>query len=539
MFTDLYKSLKEQKMKTLPKPFAPYENLTAGVTPQTLNLYKHSIREIISADDLLYEQKRDALAAAALNVLPYPTMSAEAAELISTGVICLLGEGAAPYHPRYVAPDYSKLLREGSAFLELKPARDLFEATSSLLTAYKYIPCAGLPVFIGRLDELLQPYLPEMDEQTAYHLIKTFWLLVDRLNPSAFVHANIGPQSSQAGELLLRADRELKTLTNITLRYDPANTPQAFALRAVENALANAKPYFLNHAMMAADWGDDYVIASCYNGMRLAGGIFTLVRLNLAKAARLSDGSPDDFLERVVPTIARYWLEIIEARAAHIVEEVGWFKDNFWIEEGLLQRENFTSYAGIFGLAEAVNHLMSRSGYAQARFGSDEQANLLAKQITDRIYQELAKNPIAYCEASHGRACFHAQVGIGSDVDVTPAVRVPSGEEPDIYSHLHAEAPNHAWLSGGVSTILEFDQTAAQNPAAVLDIIRGAFSGGIRNLSIGSANSEFVRVTGYLIRRADLEAAKQSKALRHSSAILGSEFMESQPNHLHRITRKV
>jgi hypothetical protein len=48
-----------------------------------------------------------------------------------------------------------------------------------------------------------------------------------------------------------------------------------------------------------------------------------------------------------------------------------------------------------------------------------------------------------------------------------------------------------------------------------------------------------VRVTGYLIRRADLEAHKAEKALRHSSALFGSEVMENNPNHLHRITRKV
>jgi len=62
-----------------------------------------------------------------------------------------------------------------------------------------------------------------------------------------------------------------------------------------------------------------------------------------------------------------------------------------------------------------------------------------------------------------------------------------------------------------VSTILEFDQTAAANPAAVLDIIDGAHHASIRNLSIGSANSEFVRVTGYLVRRADLEAHRPRK----------------------------
>ena len=76
----------------------------------------------------------------AVNALPYPPLSPEALELIDSGVICLISEGAAPYHPRYVAPDYARLLQNGSAFLELPPAQDLFDATASLLTAYKYVP---------------------------------------------------------------------------------------------------------------------------------------------------------------------------------------------------------------------------------------------------------------------------------------------------------------------------------------------------------------------------------------------------------------
>jgi hypothetical protein len=92
---------------------------------------------------------------------------------------------------------------------------------------------------------------------------------------------------------------------------------------------------------------------------------------------------------------------------------------------------------------------------------------------------------------------------------------------------------------GEEASILEFDQTAAGNPQAVLDIIRGAHAQGTRNLSIGSANSEFVRVTGYLVRRADLDAKAQEKASRYSSAALASGFMQTKPNHLHRRTRTV
>jgi hypothetical protein len=37
------------------------------------------------------------------------------------GIICDLGEGFAPYMPRYTLPDYEKLMREGCEYLRLPP----------------------------------------------------------------------------------------------------------------------------------------------------------------------------------------------------------------------------------------------------------------------------------------------------------------------------------------------------------------------------------------------------------------------------------
>jgi len=73
----------------------------------------------------------------------------------------------------------------------------------------------------------------------------------------------------------------------------------------------------------------------------------------------------------------------------------------------------------------------------------------------------------------------------------------------------------------------------------VLDIAKGAMKQGVRILSIGSANSEFMRVTGYRIRRVDLENAKREVKNRHSSASLGAGFLETKPNNLRRRERKV
>ena len=525
--------------KILPEPFYEFENLEEGLTADTVELFKENVSQLIHTPNMIFEQKHDALAAMAIASRPYPPMSADARELVEQNILCLLAEGAAPYHPRYAAPDYQKLLKEGCSFLELKPAEDLFEATANLLTAYKYFPAGDIPVFIGRIDELLEPYIHSVPLETARSILKSFWLLVDRLNPSGFVHANIGPHASVTGNLLLDVECELRTITNLTFRYDPQRTPQDFALKAVSNALEITKPYFLNHPAMSADWGENYVIASCYNCLPMRGGIYTLVRLNLKKAAEASDGDPERFLDETLPHIGKCWTEIIESRCNYIIDDIGWFENNFWIEEDFLDKEKFSAYAGIFGLAEAVQHLLKTSGKPDAKYGWDEEANRLAERITDRVHQILEENPVTSCEGTGGKACYHAQVGITSDLSITPATRIPSGQEPELYQHITTEARTHKYIDGGISTILEFDQTAAQNPAAVLDIIQGAFKAGCRNLSIGSANSEFVRVTGYLIRRADLEAAKAEKAMRHSSAPLGTGVMENSPNHLHRITRKV
>ena len=525
--------------KTLPNTFQSFENLTEGLIPEKLADFKQSIQDVMRSHELIYEQKRDSLAGIAMDTMAYPVISAEAREMIEKGIICLLNEGAAPYHPRYVAPLYDKLLTNGSRFMELKPAVDLYDATASLITAYKYIPCGGLPVFIGRIDELLEPYYHTVSPLEAYKILRSFWLLVDRLNPSAFVHANIGPQKTHIGELLLDVDRQLKTLTNLTLRYDPQVTPHDFALKAVENALELTKPYFLDHRCLVQDWGEDYVIASCYNSMRLGGGIYTLVRVNLKEMVKLAEPSIEDLLERVVPMVAGRQMEVIQSRVRAIVEDTGWFEENYWVDEGLILKDRFTAYAAVYGLAEGVNEMMARMGRPQARYGHDAQANQLGSDLVAAMHAALKKVSVSYCEGWQGTACFHAQVGINSDVGVTPGVRIPSGEEPNLYTHLQIEGSTQRWIEGGASTILEFDQTAAGNPEAVLDIIQGAFKMGVRNLSIGSANSEFVRVTGYLIRRSDLEKATAHKALRHSSSILGSGFLQTKQNHLHRVTRKV
>ncbi len=516
-----------------------FEHLEDGMHVEDLEVFKDQVRSVVTDPMLLEEQKRVAMMDAAYKTLSYPQVSAAALDALGQGVICLLGEGPAPYHPRYVAPDFQKLLNEGSDFFNLKPATNLFEAVTSLLTVYNYSPTAGDPPYIGNLDTLLEPFVRELPDEVARPVLKSFWTLIDRLHPNAFVHADIGPEATRTGEMLLDIDNESGTITNLTLRYDPEKTPREFALKAVRNTLQLSKPYFLNHPLHLKDWGPDYIVASCYNIMWLRGGIFTLVRINLAEAVRHFSGSLDELLDVELPRLAELQIEVINSRIRHIVEDVGWFENNIFVQERLLDPEKFTTYAAIVGLNEMVNEMMARSGKPEAKYGHDAEANAVAVKIVARLKQELGKHPSAYCRGTGERVVFHAQVGISEDGDATPGCRIPAGTEPEIYTHLQATAPIQALVEGGVSDIFEFDQTARQNPEAVLDIINGAMKLGMRDLSIGSNDSEFIRVSGYLVRRADLEHRLEEQLLRYDTAEIAREFFNSQPNTLHRRTRQV
>ena len=85
-------------------------------------------------------------------------------------------------------------------------------------------------------------------------------------------------------------ERELEqAVPNLTMKYEEGVTPDDFALLAVDTALHSAKPSFANHKMFRGELGENYVIASCYNGLLLGGGFYTLCSLilgNIAKRAQ-------------------------------------------------------------------------------------------------------------------------------------------------------------------------------------------------------------------------------------------------------------
>ena len=192
-------------------------------------------QQIVTSPVLSPEQKRHFLALEAENALPYPQLPAQARQALDDGVICDMYEGHAPFKPRYVLPDYARFLANGSSWLELEGAKDLDDALSLLTILYHHVPSVtSMPVYLGQLDALLQPYVRILTQEEIDIRIKRFWRYLDRTLPDAFMHANIGPTDTPVTRAILRADAELKQVSpNLTFIYDPQITPDCSAWRKI------------------------------------------------------------------------------------------------------------------------------------------------------------------------------------------------------------------------------------------------------------------------------------------------------------------
>ena len=468
-------------------------------------------------------QKSRALALAAENALPYPELPAAVQDAMAQGMLCDMFEGHAPYKPRYVLPDYEKFLTQGSAWLELAPPRDFDEALDALRILYHHVPSVtGMPVWLGRLDHLLLPFVGELDDETLHRKLKAFWIYLDRVLPDAFMHVNIGPEDNRICRLILRIDNELKQVApNLTFFHDPEQTPDDLLLLAVKNIAECSKPHIANYPIHRDTFDQSGSgIVSCYNALPQAGGANTLVRLSLKGVAGQSAGA-EDFMARTLPHYCEQASRLIEVRAAFLHRESGFF-DSFLVEEGLIEEARFVPMFGIFGMAEAVNLLMEKGGLPW-RYGYDDEANQLGYRISARLSEWVARRGQTHAWGS--RALLHAQGGLSVDRGVTPGVRIPYGEEPDPASHLLALAPHHGYYHSGISEILTLDLTIRQNPQALLQLCKGAFALGMREFSANVADSDLVRVTGYMIRKRDV-ACFAAEGSRLQTTCLGAEASE-------------
>ena len=488
-------------------------------------------RGLVQDSTLGYDQKIRQLATLATSAIPTPALSDDAQRALDERVICDMYEGNAPFAPRYVLPDYAKALREGLDYLELAPPETLDDAIAFLQIMYAHVPSVTTyPVYLGELDELLEPFVPaDMTDAELGAKLRRFWIGIDRMVPDAFAHLNVGPHDSRVTRSIFRVERSLRqAVPNITLKVDPEVTPDDLIEDAVRTVFETGKPHFVNHPMMVADHGDRYAAVSCYNSLKIGGGAHTLVRLNLKEAALRHTGTSEQFLAAALPHWVELTAEMGEARVRSLVEEQRFFDTHWLATEGLIDLHRFTAMFGIFGLAECVNHLMVLDGNDRdgaARYGHDADADALSVRVVERVAELVAARPMPYCEGGTGYCSLHSQGGIELDDRVTAGTRIPVGDEPDLLSHITTCAVHHHLFPAGISDIFHVDETAVRNPQAMVDIVKGALGQGMRDFTFNLANNEFVRITGYLVRKRDLARIADAAHVRHGSDHLaaGSE----------------
>jgi YjjI family glycine radical enzyme len=493
--------------------------------------FQERARTLVRSATLSYDQKLRQLAALATESLPYPALSAACAEALEKRVICDMFEGHAPFTARYILPDYQKAIRNGVAYLEMPAPTNLADALSFLQVMYANVPSVTTyPVYLGDLDKVLAPFVTDdLGDDELDAMLRRFWIAIDRTLPDAFVHLDIGPEDSRIARSVFRVDRSLRqSVPNITLKVDPMVTPDSLVEDGVRTVFETGKPHFVNHPMMVGDHGEHYANVSCYNSLKVGGGAHTLVRLNLKEAALRHHGSAEQFLTTTLPHFVELTAELAEARIRSLVEDQRFF-DNHWLaQEGLIDIHRFSAMFGIFGLAECVNLLMlhdRRPDAPERRYGHDDDADALSRRVVERVADLVSTHPLPYCDGGGGYAYLHSQSGIDVDHDVTAGTRIPVGDEPDLLHHLTTCAPHHQYFASGISDIFHMDETAVRNPQAIVDIIRGAFHEGMRDFTFNLDNNEFVRITGYLVRKSDLAAIASTGAARHGSDHLaaGSE----------------
>lgn len=497
-------------------------------------LLQDKLRQIVTTPQLSPKQKSNYLSLEAEASLPYMPISDEVQTAMNDSVICDMFEGHTPFKPRYVLPDYARYLQQGSEYLELSPAQDLDEALNVLTILYHHVPSVtNIPVYLGQLDDILLPFVKGMDADVLYRKLKLFWSMLDRTLPDAFMHVNIGPTDNIVCRTLLRIDAELKQVApNLTFMYDPAVTPDELLQIAVTNICQCSKPHIANYPLHASAFdARGFGIVSCYNALPLAGGANTLVRLNLKEVA-LKATSINDFFERILPYYCSLTFELIEARSAFLHQESHFF-DSFLVKEQLIDESRFAPMFGIYGMAEAVNILQaqmtsetdtSSQSNKPTGYGHSMDANQLGYRISAALDTIVKSTPVTY--GYHGRALLHSQGGISLDKDVTPGVRIPYGTEPNPIAHIQALAQHHQYYTAGISDILTIDETVKSNPQAMFQLCKAALELGFREFTANVASNDLMRVTGYMVKRSDIEAFKQCGS-RLNTTGLGAEAAQN------------
>jgi YjjI family glycine radical enzyme len=393
------------------------------------------------------------------------------------------------------------------------------------MIAYHHVPSiTGMPVYIGQLDDLLLPFCDDVSDDDLYRKIKLFWRYLDRTLPDAFMHANIGPSDNRVARAILRVDAELKqTAPNLTFIYDPAVSTDEILALVTNNIVECSKPHIANHPVHANAFDErGYGIVSCYNVLPIAGGASTLTRINLKEVAERAE-SEADFFGNVLPHYLELNFRLAQSRVDFLFGESNFFT-SFLVEEGWIDKDRFAVMFGVFAMAEAVNELQEKER-REGRYGCDAQANELGVKISSAIAAVVQRRRMK--DTWRNRALLHSQAGLSIDVGLTPGVRIPYGSEPDPVLHIEALAGHHRYYESGISEILTLDETIRNNPEAIQQLCKGAFTLGFREFTANVASNDLVRVTGFMVRLSDIRKFNDKHGSRTNTTVLGAEAAEN------------
>jgi len=486
---------------------------------------KNDFLTIIKSTDLTTQQKLIALGNVSerlfspVDILGY---TEEELSFLENQMICDLNEGYALYRPRYIVPNYDVFVQNGIEFLELKAPTDLEDLLDGLLILYSHVPSiTSFPVFIGHLDRLMEPFITDNEEED-YKKIKRFLNHIDKTITDSFCHADIGPYETKAGVLILKAVMELENPTpNMTIRYDKDKTSRSFAELAAKSCLLVSKPSFSNDAYYTDDIGE-HAICSCYNALPFGGGAYTLNRLRLGTIARAAS-TLDELVNTLLPKVSRSMLSMMDKRIKFIVEESNFFETSFLQREGFIDKDNFTAMFAIVGLADAVNTMLEIEGLTET-FGQSTRGDEIGHIIMNVLKDEVDNHKAVYSSRTNDKYLLHAQVGASLDEEDmlnTPAHRVKIGQEPILIDHLKHSAPFHQYFPSGTGDLFAFDNTYVDHPEAVVDIIDGAFKSGYRYITTYMKNTDLIRVTGYLVKKSEVEKLKNKQAVLRDTTVFG------------------
>ncbi len=483
---------------------------------------EETIYNTLTSKKRTYEQKVLDLAHCAENMLNVLDIPSNTLHYFSTGAINDLFEGHAPYRPRYVMVDYEKFLKQGSKFLRIEKPNTLDEAIFALMTLYHHVPSiTNFPVYLGNLDYLLDPFIKDLSDDEVKNKLTMFLNFLDRTIDDSFCHANIGPKETRCGRLLLEVEEKLQnTVPNLTIKYNKDETSDEFMKLAIMTSLKCSNPALCNDMINKTYYDGNYGISSCYNILPINGGSYTLTRLTLTKLAEETNDI-NKFLNEILPECLKCIADYENERIKFLVEKSGYFESSFLVEEGLIDKNRFVPMFGITGLAECVNTLLKDKGL---KYGTDKEADDLGVTIMNKIEEVVSSFKAVYTPLTNYHFMLHAQVGLDSDKGITSGVRIPVGDEPESFAnHLKHSARYHKYFPAGVGDIFPIASNVVQNPDALLDVVKGAFNIGVHYMSFYSDDTDLVRITGYLVKRSEMEKYFNDKAVIKQTTALGAE----------------